>query len=103
MALCIYLLYLFHLHCVSPHYDLQNGHRREQFWEIVPDIWPQCRRKVYLREFPVPCLDDVDDAGVGVEDDERWEVEGPHGRVDHVPGILIVLALRLVITMSVRV
>ena len=70
----------------------------------MPDVWPQCRRKVYyLRELPVPCLDDVDDAGVGVEDDKRWEVEGPHGRVDHVPGILIVLALRLVVTMSVRV
>ena len=57
----------------------------------------------HLLELLVPRLDDVDDAGVGVEDDKRWEIEGPHGRVDDVPGILVVLAFRLVVAVSIRV
>ena len=50
----------------------------------------------YLLELLVPGLHNIDDAGVGVEDDERGQVEGAHGRVDHVARVLVVLALTAV-------
>ena len=61
------------------------------------------KEKFYLFKLPVPRLDDVDDAGVGVENDEGGEVEGAHGRVDDVARVLVVLALRLVGAVPVRV
>ncbi len=46
----------------------------------------------HLLELVVPLLDDEDDPGVGVEDDEQGEKEGTAGRVDDVADVLVVRA-----------
>ncbi len=57
----------------------------------------------YFSELFVPCLDDVDNPRVCVEDDQRGNVEGAHGGVDDVALVLIIATLLEVFAVPIRV